>query len=132
MANAPAVLVYETDLPIAFTISDAASVEKGDFLQLSTPMTASLVSGDNQVACGIAAEEKIALDGKTKIAVYRKGIFRVEVGTGNALIGYDGVCDAKNELKTMDTLDDEIGRKFGKFLEAGTDGQFVMFELQCA
>ena len=132
MANSTAVLVYETDLPIPFIVSDAASIEKGDVLQLSDPMTVSLISGDNQVIAGIAAEEKIANDGKTRMGVYRRGIFKVEVGTGNCTVGKDAVCDAKNEFKDMDTLDDEIGRKAGKFLETGTDGEIVMMELQVA
>ena len=132
MANAQAVLVYETQVPIPFTVADGASIEKGDFLQLTDPMTASLVDGDDKIACGIAAEEKIANDGKTKIAVYRRGYFKVEVGTSNCTAGKDAVCQAKNELKDYDTLDNEAGKKFGKFLETGTNGEFVMFELQVA
>src|SRR3990167_1318343 len=122
MANAAAVLVYETALPIAFTVADAAAIEKGDFLALTDPMTVALTSADNDIFGGIAAEEKIASDGKNKIAGYREGIFRVEVGK-------DGCIQAKNELKDYTTLDGEIGYKFGKFLETGTDGEFVMFEL---
>jgi hypothetical protein len=132
MANAVAVLVYETEPAIPFTVSDAAAIEKGDFLVLSSPMTVALTSGDNQVIAGIAAEEKIANDGKTKIGVYRHGYFKVEVGTSGATVGKDAVVEAKNELKDYDTLDDEAGKKCGKFLETGTDGQFVMMELQCA
>jgi hypothetical protein len=128
MANAAAVLVYETELPIAFTVADGASIEKGDFLTLSSPMTVALSSADNNIVAGIAAEEKIASDGKTKIAVYRHGIFRVEAG-GNCTVGKDGVMFGKNELVDYTTLDDEIGYKAGKFLETGTDGQFLMFAL---
>ena len=129
MANATAVLVYETALPISFTVADAAAIEKGDFVKLSDPMTVALTSADNDIFGGIAAEEKIASDGKTKIAVYRRGIFRVEVGTAGCTTGKDGVISAKNELTDYTTLDGEIGYKFGKFLETGTDGEFVMFEL---
>lgn len=132
MANAQAVLVYELEPAIPFTVSDAAAIEKGDFLQLADPMTVSLISADNQVVGGIAAEEKIANDGKTKIAVYRRGIFKVEVGTTGCTVGKDVVCEAKNEIKDYDTLDDEVGKKCGKALETGTDGEFVMMELQIA
>jgi hypothetical protein len=132
MANAVAVLVYETSVPIAFTVADAAAIEKGDFLQLSDPMTVALTSGDNQVIAGIAAEEKIANDGKTKIGVYRGGYFKVEVGTTGCTVGKEAVVEAKNEVKDLDTLDAEIGRKCGRFLETGTDGEFVMMELNCS
>lgn len=129
MANAQAVLVYEVEPPIAFTVADGASIEKGDFVALSDPMTVALTSADNDKFGGIAAEEKIASDGKTKIAVYRRGIFKVEVGSAGCTVGKDGVISAKNELTDYTTLDDEVGYKFGKFLETGTDGEFVMFEL---
>jgi hypothetical protein len=132
MANAQAVLMFELEPAIPFTVSDAAAIEKGDFVQLTTPMTASLVDGNDKIMAGIAAEEKIANDGKTKIGVYRRGIFKVEVGTTGATAGKDAVCEAKNELKDYDTLDGEVGKKAGKFLETGTDGQFVAFELQVA
>ena len=129
MASAAAVLVYETALPISFTVADAAAIEKGDFLALTDPMTVALTSADNDLFGGIAAEEKIANDGKTKIAVYRAGIFKVEVGTDGCTVAKDGVISAKNELTNYTTLDGEVGAKFGKFLETGIDGEFVMFEL---
>ena len=129
MANATAVLVYETSLPISFTVADSASIEKGDFVKLTTPMTVALTSADNDIFGGIAAEEKITLDGKTKIGVYRRGYFKVEVGTAGATCGKDGVISAKNELTDYTSNDNELGYAFGKFLETGTDGQFVMFEL---
>jgi autotransporter-associated beta strand protein len=93
---------YRTDGTIStttFTVADGASIEKGDFLQLTDPMTVSLVDGNDKIAGGIAAEEKIANDGKTKIAVYRRGYFKVEVGTTGCTAGKDAVCEAKNELK---------------------------------
>jgi len=129
MANAQAVLVYEVEPAISFIVSDAAAIEKGDFVKLTSPMTVALSSADNDVFGGIAAEEKIANDGKTKIGVYRRGYFKVEVGTGDATAGKDAVIKAKNELADYTTLDAEVGYKFGKFLESGTDGQFVMLEL---
>jgi hypothetical protein len=131
MANAPAVLVFETERPIPFTVSDAAAIEKGDFLQLADLATVSLVDGDDKIAGGIAAEEKIANDGKVKIGVYRRGIFKVECAD-TCTVGMDLVCKAKNEVEDRDTLDDEVGKKFGKALETGADGEFILMELQIA
>jgi len=83
MAN-EAVLVYELQPPIPFTVDNAVGVEKGELLQLIDPMTVSgagtIATGD--VVGGIAASEKIAGDGKTKLGVYRKGIFKVCVSGG--------------------------------------------------
>ena len=130
MANATAVLVYETALPIAFTVADGDSIEKGDFLQLTDPMTVSLSSGAHNLFGGIAAEEKIASDGKTKIAVYREGIFRVEAGTSGVTVGKQVVIEAKNELTDYTTLDGEKGETFGYTFETAANGEFFMMELR--
>jgi len=129
MANGVAILVYETDVPISFTVADALAVEKGDVLRLATPDTAEMSSANNDLFCGIAAEEKIALDGKTKIAVYRGGIFRVESGTTGCTVGKTATIEAKNEFTDGAATDAENGIVFGHFLETGTDGQFVLMEL---
>jgi len=128
MANAPAVLVFELEQPIPMIVSDAAAIEKGDALALSDPFTVALTSADNDLFGGIAAEEKIANDGKTKIAVYRRGIFKVE-SNGTTTAGKDQVIKAKNEFADYTSLDDEVGYKFGKALETATDGQTFLMEL---
>ena len=130
MANAQAVLVYETQVPVPFTVADAAAIEKGDFLQLADNATVSLTSAADQKVIGIAAEEKIANDGKTKIAVYLGGIFRVEAGN-TCTVGYEAVMFAKNEVEDYDTLDAEVGKKVGRFLESGANGEFVLMALNC-
>ena len=99
-------------------------------MQLSDPMIVSLTSAADEKVIGIAAEEKIANDGKTKIAVYLSGIFRVEAG-GNCTVGYEAVLHAKNEVEDYDTLDAEVGKKCGRFLETGTDGEFILMALNC-
>lgn len=72
-----AILIYETELPIPYNVTNAAGIEKGAVLKLTDGMTAIINSGaENQIA-GIAAEEKIASDGRTKLGVYRRGIFKV-------------------------------------------------------
>ena len=130
MANAQAVLVYELGPPVPFTVSDAAAIEKGDFLQLGDNMTVSLISAADQKVIGIAAEEKVANDGKTKIAVYLNGIFKVEAGN-TCTVGYEAAMFAKNEVEDYDTLDAEVGKKCGRLLETGTNGEFVMMALNC-
>lgn len=134
MANSTAVLMYETEVPISFNCALASAFEKGDFVTLTgstTNMTVALTSADNDVFGGIVAEEKIANNG-TKVSVYRRGIFKVEVGTAGATCGKYGVISAKNELTDYTTLDDEKGYVFGKFIESGTDGQTVVFDLGAA
>ena len=66
-----AVLEIEQTVPIPMTCANGTGIEKGTILKMSDPFTVAAVSGTNDTIGGIAAEEKIASDGKTKIAVYR-------------------------------------------------------------
>jgi hypothetical protein len=97
----PAQLIYETELPISFTVANATGIEKGSVLKLTDPMTAIITSGDEDQVAGIAAEEKIASDGKTKIAVYRRGIFKVYV-SAQVTIGQALAVSEENGFKPAD------------------------------
>ena len=70
-----AVLRVKLEDPIDFTVADGTGIEKGCVLQLTDPLTASKASGEGQPLAGIAAREKVASDGRTRLAVFRKGIF---------------------------------------------------------
>jgi len=131
MANATAVLIYETEAPIRLNCASAAAFEKGDFVTFTgatTNLTVAITSANNDIFGGVVAEEKIANVG-TSVAVYRRGYFKVEVGSSGATIGLDATIEAKNEFTDYTTLDDEKGIVFGKFLESGTDGQFVTMQV---
>jgi len=126
MAN-EAVLVFETEKPIPFTCADGAGIEKGALLTLSDPFTVATSSADNQVFVGIAAEEKIANDGKVKIGVYMRGIFKLVVAAGNTTtVGQDCVLRGANVIGLYDTLDDEKGLVVGMALETGAAGETVL------
>ena len=77
-----ATLLVETELPIMMTVADATAITKGSWLIIANPMTVTVHAANDEAYCGgVAAEEKIANDGKTKVAVYRGGIFKA---TGSA------------------------------------------------
>ena len=128
MANAVAVLMIETELPIMMTCADAA-IPKGTVLKLSGALTVSASGSNEDVFGGIAAEEKISGDGKLQIAVYRDGIFKCESGTGGTTIGLPQGMIAANEFTNFATLDDEKGAIFGIALETAADGEFFLLEL---
>lgn len=130
MANEVAVLIVELEPPIAMTCADGAGIEKGTLLKLSDPFTVAATSADNDLFGGIAAEEKIASDGKTKIAVYRRGIFKVT--SGGSTVGKKQVISAANTVVDYTTLDDEQGRVFGQALETAANGEFFLMELGSA
>ena len=125
-----AVLVIETAPPIPFTCAEDAGIEKGAILTLSDPMTAALCTTDGAAIAGIAAAEKIADDGNTKIPVYREGIFKVLAGT-NVTVGTavdtHAATGATNEVAAAPAGGDNI---LGIALESATDGQTFLMELR--
>jgi hypothetical protein len=130
MAN-EATLIYETGLPIPFTCANATGIEKGTLLTMSDPMTAAACAGDEDIIAGIAATEKIANDGKTKISVYRSGIFKVyasgSITVGDALISASSVTAYRNYVKSAGVNGEDI---VGISLETATDGQTFLMELK--
>ena len=127
MANAVAVLMVETEPPIMMTCADAA-IPKGTILQLTDPFTASATNSTNDLFGGIAAEEKISGDGKLMIAVYRRGIFKVESGV-DSTVALPQVSHALNELTDLAANDCDLGYVFGRALSTATNGEFYLLEL---
>lgn len=121
-------LHIETTLPIPFTVADGTGIEKGTLLKLTDPMTAIATSADNDLIAGVAAEEKIASDGRTKIAVYRRGIFRAtasgSITVGDPLVSAAG--DGVNRVATSATNTETV---LGTALETATDQQTLLIEL---
>ena len=132
MAN-EAVLVFEVSKPVPMTCADGATIEKGALLTLIDPFTVAPSSADNQVFAGVAAEEKIANDGKVKIGVYQPysgNIFKMVVDAGDTTtVGQDCVLRAANAIGKYDTLDDEKGLRVGQALETGAAGETVLVRL---
>lgn len=116
MAN-EAVLVYELSHPVPFTCSDSNAIAQGTLLKLADPMTVAAATADNDIFIGVAAQEKIANDGVTKIAVYLTGIFKMVDSGSGWTVGTDLVVKGTNTVGTYTTLDDEKGYKVGKGLE---------------
>ena len=69
-------ILTELEPAVGFTVADGTGIEKGSLLKMTDPMTAIINSGDIDQIIGVAAEEKVASDGKTKIGVYMRGIFK--------------------------------------------------------
>jgi hypothetical protein len=123
-------LIYETELPVQFTCADGTAITKGAVLTLSDPNTVATTTGDTDPVAGIAAEDKVASDGKTRIAVYRRGIFKGFAGAAGVTAGMAIITDtatgAANELVVADVNSEHI---VGRALETATDTESFMFEL---
>src|SRR3990167_8963852 len=120
MAN-EAVLFIRTDHPIPFTVANGTGIEKGAVLKLTDPLTAAAADGAADMVAGIAASGKIASDGKTKLGVYQRGIFKMTLS---------GVCAVGDALRTdlsdnhVSVLSSDISgvRIIGTSLETGATG----------
>lgn len=123
-------LVFETSKPIPFTCADGAGIEKGAILKIADPFTVSVAGSDNDAVVGIAAEEKIANDGKVKIGVYLSGIFKGTAGAGGVTAGLPLVINSStgddNEIVDAGVNSENI---LGVALETATDLQTFLFKL---
>tara|TARA_R100000750_G_C2274123_1_gene68637 strand:+ start:18 stop:434 length:417 start_codon:yes stop_codon:yes gene_type:complete len=122
MAN-EATLIHELELPIPFTCADGAGIEKGTLLKLTDPMTVAAADGAADIIAGIAAEEKIASDGKTKIGVYMRGIFKMK-SDGTVAVGAGVMADGSNANEYITaTAAADAAAVFGIALETVADGE---------
>ena len=116
-------LVFEKALPVPYTCADGVGIAKGAILKLSDLNTVALADGDGDPVAGIAAEEKIANDGKVQIGVYMRGIFRM-LSDGTFAAGAGVIPDGTNpnEFITAAAASD-ASTVFGISLESVTNGQ---------
>lgn len=125
-----AVLMYELEPPVPFTCADGTAITKGALLELSDPMTVAVTNGDTDAIIGIAAEDKVASDGVTKIGVYLRGIFKGFAGAAGVTAGQAIISDtatgAANELVDADVNSEHI---VGRALETAADTESFLFLL---
>ena len=125
-----ATLLYEQGLPLPFTCADGAGIEKGAILKIADPATVSVAGTDNDAVIGIAAEEKIASDGRVSIGVYTNGIFKGTAGAAGVTAGDWLIIDSStgddNEIVVADATSANI---LGMALETATDLQTFKFLL---
>jgi len=86
-------LLFELEPAVPFTCADGTAIPKGSLLELSDPFTVAITDGDTDPIIGIAAEEKVANDGITTIAVYLRGIFKGFAGAAGVTAGQGIISD---------------------------------------
>lgn len=128
MAN-EATLDTETVIPIPFTVADGTGIEKGTVLTITDPLTASGPALQHARLAGISAEEKIASDGKTKLGVYRGGIFKMNL-SGAATVGDALSSYGSNDVGRAPVLTGVSGAYIiGTALETGVDGETILVDV---
>lgn len=121
-------LIFETSVPIPFTVADGTGIEKGSLLKMTDPKTAIITSAANDCVAGILAEEKIASDGITEAPVYRAGIFK---GTASGSITVGDALQTELPANHLKTITNMSGANIvGYSLETATTGQTFFYELK--
>ena len=125
-------LIFETHPAIPFTVADGTGITKGALLKMTDPMTAIINSGSQDVIAGVAKTDKIASDGVTKLAVYRRGIFKGTI-SGSVTVGDPLVTSTTvNHLATAlnaNMIQLSGSKIVGVALETGTTGETILYEL---
>ena len=128
-----AVLMIETELAIPMTVSNSTGIAKGAICKLSDPFTATLADGEADLVAGIAKNEKIASDGKTKLSIYRggiwKGIASGSIGVGDP-IAVDGDGETNYIFSIISSASLSGAKLLGTALEAVSDEETFLFELR--
>jgi len=131
-------MVYEVSLrykqsdPVEFTCADGTAITKGSVLKLTDPLTAIITSAASDPIAGIAAHDKVASDGRTRIGAYRNGIFdmwasgTINIGnpvcaasTANCVIAATGIGSTNSGATII-----------GHALEAGAIGEQILVQVQ--
>ena len=129
MAN-EATLMIERSPPISITVADGAGIEKGTFITLSDPFTGAATGANaNAIVVGIAAEEKIASDGKTQLAIYTDGFFKVLAGGAIALGEMVESHSVAQEVVTATHTTSATANLIGRCMETVADTDTFLMEL---
>ena len=106
--------------PIRYTVDNTHAIAKGSLMELTSPRTVIQGTDADRPFAGIAAEEKVALDGQTSMSVYTNGIFQLKVlagGTQAEIGDFVSLTATDNQVSLMDTLDWEKGWAVGRAME---------------
>jgi hypothetical protein len=87
MANEAVIIeLINGGCPIRYTCDNATAVVKGTLMKVTDPRTCAASTAANEPFIGVAAQEKVASDGQTSLAVYTNGIFDLkDNGAGSAV-----------------------------------------------
>jgi len=117
-------------VPIPFIVANAGAIPKGSLLKFADPMTAAITAAENDIFAGVAATEKVTNDGRTKISVYRGGIFKMV--TIAAVTAGNAVTTSATANKIQAATKASVGSAIlGVALEtSGGDGETILVEVR--
>lgn len=89
--------------PIDFVVGDGAGIEKGDFLKLIDARKASGAVAIGDMCAGIAHREKIANDGRTRLALIQNSIVDA-VASGAITVGHPVKMGLSNQVMAATSI----------------------------
>lgn len=111
-------LALKTDEPIDFIVSNVVGIEKGTIMELTSPRTAIANSSTGEIFAGIARREKIANDGRTRLALFRRGVFRMTSAVGPTIAKGSWVTTSgANMIRLATSAEFILGKGIGIALE---------------
>lgn len=129
MANEITIL-WQLVPSIPFTCADGATIEKGTLVKITDPFTVAATAADHDAVIGVTTEEKIANDGKTKVAVCKWAICKGVAGTAGVTVGAaidsDAGTSAVNRLADCAVNAENV---VGRALETAAATETFLFEL---
>lgn len=129
MAN-ELVLIYETHPAIPMTCDESTGIEKGTAVKVTDPAIVSATSADGDKFMGVTKTEKIANDGRTKVAVLLGGIFRVKDSGAGVTVGDNLKINGANLFATADEAGAQGNAEYaGKALETAGAGETFLAKL---
>ena len=133
MANEAVIIELPRNInPVMMTIADSGTIEKGTLLKTSDPNTAAASSARDEWG-GIAAAEKVTLDGSTKLAVYKAGCFDLTCAATLAAAITIGECVTLSGANLIDAATEaeiQLGKFIGWAEEAGGNGEVIRVRLR--
>lgn len=113
---------------IDFTVADGTGIEKGTLLKVTDPRTAAACDGESDVIAGIAAREKVANDGRTRLAVFRRGIFDMNASGAIPVGAPVMAAGAANQVK-LAAVTASGAMVIGTALETASDAETIQIDL---
>jgi len=129
MANEAILVQQLEDRLFQVTVADGTGIEKGTILKWSgDPNTAAASSADGDIFAGILAEEKVANDGQTEVAVWRRGVFALKAAaaTGAITLGHKVKIAGANLIDPAAvTTAADFAEHFGTVIETSSNNEIV-------
>ena len=130
MASADTAVILELSgqNPLSFTCVDNTSISKGALLKLSDDLTVWLSSANGDKYAGVAAADKVANDGATRISVHVPGqnnVFDMKCYAAGIAAGIMVVLSGINLIGPAVDGDYELGKVIGQIQETGSSGTVV-------